>query len=55
MVQVQYLNNGIWVTASTIVNDPQFYLVEMRNVQTSFPSCRVRVIDENGLLLDFMF
>lgn len=54
MVQVQYLNNGIWVTASTIVNDPQFYLVEMRNVQTSFPSCRVRAIDENGHLIDML-
>ena len=54
MVEIQVQVNGVWQTFSYIVNDPRFYLNEMRNAQASYPSHRVRTVDENGRLIDML-
>jgi hypothetical protein len=54
MVEIQVQVNSVWQTFSYIVNDPQFYLNEMRNAQACYPSHRVRTVDENGRLIDML-
>lgn len=54
MVEIQFQVSGVWQTYSYVINDPQFYLVEMRNAQQAYPTRRIRAIDETGHLLDML-
>lgn len=50
-VQVQD-ESGMWRSVAVSVNDPQVYAARMREAAFNHPDKRIRVIDENGRLLD---
>jgi hypothetical protein len=51
-VEVQI--HGSWVVASSTINKAQFVLTEMERVKRSYPTSRVRAVDENGRIVDIL-
>lgn len=51
---VQWQDNSGWRTSVTMdaKNGPERILQEMKGVQSCFPGYRVRVVDDNGRLID---
>ena len=53
-VKIQFQDNGTWRTYITTLNNSQRITSEMRQLKESFPDKRVRAIDANGRLVEFM-
>lgn len=55
MVQVQaQLFGGVWRTYSTTMNDPQYYLMAMKNLERANPGKRIRAVDMSGRVVDIL-
>lgn len=52
-IQAQDLT-GNWRTYNTTMNISALILDSMKSLKHQFPDCRIRAIDENGRLIDFM-
>ncbi len=55
LVQVQVQDEtGSWRAVSATSNDPQIYSARMREAEQAHPNRRIRVVDENGRVLDML-
>ena len=45
---------GNWRTYHVTLNNSQIILSEMKNLQSRFPSQRVRAVDESGKIVDIL-
>lgn len=55
VVHIQYQDySGTWVTVQTVDNEPIRILEAMKSLKVSMPDRRIRAVDDNGRLIDFM-
>ena len=52
-IQVQ-ISGGVWRTYSTVINDSQYILHAMEQLQRQNPDSRIRAVDENNRVLDIL-
>jgi hypothetical protein len=45
---------GNWITAVTVPNQPPLTLIGMKSVATLYSGKRVRVVDQDGKLIDML-
>jgi len=53
-VSIQAQISGLWRTYNNVFNNSQRILAAMKELQSQFPTCRVRAIDFNGKLVDIL-
>lgn len=53
-VSIEVQISGCWQVSRSCPNDPQMYLMEMKNVKAIYPDLRVRTVDKDGRLLDML-
>lgn len=54
-IHIQYQDySGVWVTTLTVDNEPARILAAMKSLKRSMVDRRVRAVDDNGRLIDFL-
>lgn len=55
MINIQYQElGGVWVTVMTVDNEPIRILESMKALKHQMPDRRIRAVDSNGRLVDFL-
>lgn len=54
-ISIQFQSaNGNWTTVQQVMNDPHNIANALRSAKSTYPSARVRAIDQSGRLVDML-